>query len=214
MGMTWEQLTATPVLLATIGVLSAAIIVPLAKKYLFDPRTRLVVEVRVVAHPKSMALQKLTQEALKMNFTHPMWDLVRAKGCVLVNIKNVSKKKISGVTVGLPDLVSAMVCQVDEAEEPIGDKVMKIVPIGDIQPGHVRSLYIWTGNDMSDFDFSFIKKLFHVSADELDAVRFRFPMPRYILGKYAEYAKFVFLTIAVLFCLMMIAGQLGVAIKT
>ena len=102
----------------------------------------------------------------------------------------------------------------DEAEESIGDKVMKVVPIGDIQPGHVRSLYIWTGTDMSDFDFNFVKKLFHVSADEVDAVRFRYPTPGYIGGKYAEYAKFVFITTAVLFCLVMIAGQLGVAIKT
>jgi hypothetical protein len=202
--MTWERLTETPVLLAVIGILVTVVVAPLVKKLFFDPRLRLLVDVRIFAHPTHVALANATREALKMDFMHPMWGVLRATGCVVITIKNISKKKISGVTVRLPDLASDITCQVDDAEEFVTSKSVKAVPIGDIQPGHVRSLYVWTV-DMSDFDFGKIKKFFHVSADELDGVRFRFPTPGYIKGKYAQ----VFLTMMVLFALMMVAGMIG-----
>jgi hypothetical protein len=91
-----------------------------------------------------------------------------------------------------------MFYQMDETEDLI--KVTKGQPIavGDIQPGHSRVMHLWSRADRADFHFDKAKKWLHVSADELDVVRFRFPMPTYLSTKIQNQvlAAFVFLLVA------------------
>jgi hypothetical protein len=60
----------------------------------------------------------------------------------------------------------------------------QLIGVGDIQPKHSRVIHIWCNADVSDFNFSYLKRLLRISADELDTVRLRFPMPRYLWKKY------------------------------
>jgi hypothetical protein len=68
------------------------------------------------------------------------------------------------------------------------------ISIGDIFPGHRKVLYFWSRYDLSDWHFERLKKVFRVSADELDSVRLRFPTPHYLRTKY--YFRFVLGVIA------------------
>jgi hypothetical protein len=45
-------------------------------------------------------------------------------------------------------------------------------------------IYFETLEVGSDFDFGPLKQFIRISADELDSVGFRYPMPNYLLTKY------------------------------
>lgn len=145
--MIWDRLTETPILVALIGLLSAAIVVPLVKKHFFDVRSRMHIEVRAFPHLGNVALKN----AAGIDALDALWAVATAKGAIQVTIKNVSRKKISGVTVSVSnDFLGEMFCQIEEAAEYANLRRTKAILVGDIQPGHVRVLHIWTNFDRSD----------------------------------------------------------------
>jgi hypothetical protein len=188
-----------PVFGAMIAVLGAAIIAPLVKKLYFDVQNRLRVEVRAWNYRPSEALKKFVSDA-KLEYSNPMRKLLEAEGYLRVTITNTGKKKISGVTVAT-ELLFGVVLQIDDADEIIEAKKGQITGVGDIQPKHSRVIHIWTIADVSEFNFSVLKSLLRISADELDSVRRRFPMPRYLRQKNELRLVWIFnfLVIAALF---------------
>jgi hypothetical protein len=193
-----------PVIAAIIVVVGAAIIAPLVKKFYFDVQNRLRVEVRAWNFTTIEALKKIVGEHLdaKHEYFSPMRTVLNARGYIAVKITNISKKKISGVSVMAPETSISMFLQIDDTDGLIEVKKGQLISLGDIQPKHSRSIHIWVFADVSDFDFSFFKKrLLRVSADELDTVQLRFPMPRYLWKKYEPrlFLIFNFLVVAALF---------------
>jgi hypothetical protein len=183
----WSLFTEPPVVGALIGLLAVSLIAPIVKKYYFDVRSRLRVDVRAWRNKTSGALKKTvwdTLDAKRQYGDDPMRTLTKAGGYMMVTITNTSKKKILGVSVIAPDTNLDMVWQIDDADEIIEVKKGQPIGVGDIQPKHSRVIHIWSNVDMSDFNFFAVKHFLRISADEIDSVRMRFPMPRYLWKKY------------------------------
>jgi hypothetical protein len=182
-----------PIFAAIIAVIGAAIIAPLVKKFYFDVQNRLRVEVRAWNYKPSEALKKFASDA-KLEYSNPLRKLLDAEGYMRVTITNTGKKKISGVTVA-PEILFGVVMQIDYADEIIEVKKGHITGVGDLQPTHSRVIHIWTTADVSDFDFGRVKSLLRISADELDSVHLRFPMPRYLWTKYEPPLVLIFIVL-------------------
>lgn len=122
-----------PVIAAIIGVVGAAIIA-LVKKFYFDVQNRLRVEVRPWNFKTSEALKKIVQEPLdaKHEYFSPMRTLINAGGYMMVTITNISRKKISGVTVMTPETSVAMIWQIDDADKIIEVTKGQLISVGDI----------------------------------------------------------------------------------
>lgn len=169
------------VIAAIITVVGAALV----KKFYFDVQNRLRIEVRAWNYKTSEAAKKIWLEAFdaKRDYHSTMRRVLDVGGYMMVTITNIGKKKILGVSVMMLDSNMSMFLQIDDADEIIEVTKAQLVGVGDIQPKHSRVLHIWTSADVSDFNFDPIKGLLRISADELDSVRLRFPMPRYLRTK-------------------------------
>src|ERR1700730_477963 len=163
------------VIAAIISVVGAALV----KKFYFDVQNRLRVEVRAWNYKTSEAAKKIWLELFdaKRDYHSTMRRVLDVGGYMMVAITNISKKKISGVTVMVPDSNMSMFLQIDDADEIIEVKKAQPVSVGDIQPTHSRLITVWCNVDVSKFDFPVLKHLLRISADELDSVHLRFPMP-------------------------------------
>jgi hypothetical protein len=190
-----------PIIAAIIAIFGAAIIVPLVKKFYFDARSRLRVEVTPGKYQLSEALKKFARaqmDVAQSELFSPARTLVNYSGYATVKITNVSKKKISGVSIMASDETWHMIWQINDADELTEVKRGQALGLGDIQPKHSCTVHVWTPADISNFNFSILKKLFRLSADELDSVHFRFPMPNYLRWKYLDrlMLSFIFLLAA------------------
>jgi hypothetical protein len=114
-----EYFKQSPLIGPIIIVVGAAIIVPLVKKFYFDVQNRLRVEVRAWNYKTSEALKKIAGAPFdaKGEYFTPMRRLIDAGGYMMVTITNISKKKISGVSVTVPDGPFGMFLQIDDADE-------------------------------------------------------------------------------------------------
>jgi hypothetical protein len=184
------------VIAAIITVVGGAIIALVNKFYV---RNRLRVEVRAWNYRTSEALKKIAMEPL--DDIDPMRTLIRAGGYMMVTITNISKKKISGVSVMAPNSDMSMFLQIDDANEIMEIKKAQPFSVGDIQPKHSRVMHIWCNVDVSEFDFFRLKRVLRISADEFDSVLLRFPAPRYLRTKYEGQLVpcFIFLVLAAFF---------------
>ena len=176
MGGMIEFFKQSPVFAAIIALVGAAIIVPLVKMFYFDIQKRLRVEVRAWNYRTSEALKKIALEPFdaKHDYIDPMRTLIGAGGYMMVTITNISKKKISGVTVmALNSSDMSMFLQIDDGNEIIEIEKAQPISVGDIRPKHSRVMHIWCNVDVSKFEFSRLKSLLRISADELDSVRLK-----------------------------------------
>jgi hypothetical protein len=85
--------------------------------------------------------------------------------------------------------------QIDETKELIEVESGKMIGIGDIQPKHSRVIHIWSNLDVARFHFTNLKHALRISADELDSVRLRFPVPHYLWTKYGQRGFIIFNTV-------------------
>jgi len=171
---------------AIIALVGAALIVPLVKKFYFDVQHTLRVEVRAFSARTSEVVQKIVIGTLPSPFD-PLAKLVRSRGYLMVKITNSGKRKINGVSATLSNSLFEMQCQLDDDVELIAAKTGTKIDLGDIQPKHSRMIHMWSDLDTSDWSFGGLVGLKHIlqlSADELDNVRIRFPMSRYMRKKY------------------------------
>jgi hypothetical protein len=171
----WVSGLAVPVILGLV-----------LKKWYFDVQSRLRVDMRAWNYKTSEAVKAIVREPFeaKLDFFNPIRRIIDARGYMTVTITNISKKKISGVSVTGLEPSSDMCWQIDDANDIITAKKGEVIRLGDIQPQHFRVVHIWSNVDVSDFNFAWFKQLLRISADELDSVRLRFPTPRYLRKKY------------------------------
>jgi hypothetical protein len=180
-----EFMKQPPVIAALIALFGAAVIVPLVTKFYLATRSRLRVEVRAFRANTSEGVKKIVRDALgaQQQFFAPMYSVVGYHGYAVVTITNMSKKKIANVSAVSPAF--ALIWQLDDAAEAVELQPGQPIVVGDIQPKRSRVIHLWCSADMSDFHFGPLKnKLIRISADELDSVRRRFPMPQYLWKKY------------------------------
>jgi hypothetical protein len=204
-----EFIKQPPVIAALIALFGAAVIVPLVTKFYLATRNRLRVEIRPWRTKTSEVVKKIVREPLDamQQYFAPTGMLVNATGYMTVTVTNISKKKITGVSAMNPNSDMDMVWQIDEAGEIINVKKGQLVAVGDIQPKHSRIIHIWTNVDTSEFNFSWFKRFLRISADELDSVRLRLPMPRYLWKKYDF--RFIWTFLALLYSGLAISLYFG-----
>jgi hypothetical protein len=180
-----EFLKEPPIVAAIIALIGVTIIAPLVKKFYFDVQNRLHVEVRPWNYKVSEALKKTVEPSIeRIDYFDPIRQLARAKGYMTVTITNISKRKISGVSV-TANTDMETIWQIDDADQAMSvTRGKPPIDLGDIQPKHFRVIHIWCPVDISDFNFEWLKHFLRISANELDSVRLRFPMPRYLWKKY------------------------------
>ena len=200
----------SPVFAALIALVGTAIIALVTKFYV---QNRLRVEVRAWNYTTSEAVKKIAMEPFdaKHDYIDPMRKLMSTGGYMMVTITNISKKKISGVTVMAPNSDMSMFLQIEDGNEIIEIKKAQPISVGDIQPKHSRVMHIWCNVDVTKFEFSHLKGLLRISADELDSVRLRFPMPRYLWTKYEPQLFLIF--ILLVFALFFIGVYSGFIYK-
>jgi hypothetical protein len=200
-----------PVIIGSlIGLVALAIIAPALKKWYFDVQTRLQVNVRVwqASTPVAVARLHLKLHGSQVLEGLQVEDLDLVKSYVRLTIQNRGKRKVVGVTLLLSGLTSPAFCQIDDGEPLLRVSERAPILVGDIQPRHNRVVDLWSKDDLLESDLPVLKKTFKISADELDVVRFRFPMPQYLNTKVGDR---ILLTAFILVPLLMVwLAYLGV----
>jgi len=184
---------------AIIGVFGTlvvtAIIAPLVKKRYFDSRNRVSFEIRIWNYKTSNVLKQLADNDSKSRWKlgerdyksiEQMTNIAKCNCYIEATITNVSTKKITGVTVTMADTLLGDYVQIDEADAIVEVKAGEPISVGDIQPRHSRTAHIWTFSKRTDHAFSTVRKLLRISADEIDAVRLKFPLPPYLKDMYGR----------------------------
>ena len=94
-------MTLTQIIVAVFAPIAAVIIGLVVKYRYFDTQRRLRVEVRPFSSKTSGALKKIAKAALEDQniFYGPINKQIDAGGYMTVTITNISKKKISGVSI-------------------------------------------------------------------------------------------------------------------
>jgi hypothetical protein len=104
------------------------------KKWYFDVQRRLRVVVRPSTYKTSSALKKKVDGLLDSvrYFSDPLRMQLDAGGYTIVIITNISKQKISAVTVTVPYSSLTMAWQIDDADENNTVTTGQPIGIGDI----------------------------------------------------------------------------------
>jgi hypothetical protein len=174
--------------IAIILALVSAIIAPAIKKYFFDPRMRLIAEVRVWRSKTKNAVARRLNEALAKDDTSQA-SLLKSgnidSSYIELRLRNLSTKKLQNVSVTSKGFLSGSY-QIGDAEELLKLQNDVAINVGDIMPRHDRMLHIWSVLDLAGVSFSFLKGSFEISADEIDTVRIRYPLPGYLHNRYHD----------------------------
>jgi hypothetical protein len=173
-----------PILAALITLFGAAFLAPLVNRVIVvmsEKRAQLRVNFSVQDFEIPNNLRALVEkhvhqlekdnraiEPLKwFNYVETVW---------LLEITNTSKKKINGVTITAN--VGTGFYEAENEADLRQFENKKLITIGDIQPGHSKTLRIWSNINQSSFYYSELKDSFHVvSADELDRIIYKYPIP-------------------------------------
>jgi hypothetical protein len=182
----------TTVITTVITTVVGGVVLLFIKKLYFDGLARLRVEVRCWETKAPNGLRKYTDRIIGLveidKRPHldesDVRDFLRCSGYCTLLIRNVSKKKISGIGI-TGDFVNCFY-QVDDDATEVPSRVPKDkpIPVGDIQPNHHRKVHLWMSSDLAGAGFVWVKRQCKVTADELDGVSYRFPLPTYLARKY------------------------------
>ncbi|RWQ42900.1 MAG: hypothetical protein EOS21_07310 [Mesorhizobium sp.] len=168
--------------LALLGMVLAGVGYPYLKRRFFDPTMSLLAEIRLSpTKTKALVASKLSPvlQAMPWQEREIFQGLSHDGGYVSVVLRNVGKKKVSGVTVtvGAETLIINGTYQVDDDVDLKPVKNGLPIPVGDIAPGQNRVLHIWSASNYSDYPYNSIKSMFSVSADEFHLTRKTYPLP-------------------------------------
>ena len=107
-----------------------------------------------------------------------------------IEVENISKKKIENVWLS-GEGVSGTWYQINNDPQMKKCETDGKVALGDIHPRHVCNVHIW--NTTSQYKLHpEPKKEFRLSANEIDSVRYRLPLPGYLRWRYAGRAILLF----------------------
>jgi hypothetical protein len=186
---------------AVIAAVAAVFLAPLAKWLIWDRVYRLVVDVEIYkTKTEPFVEQFLKAEAAKLRPDYETADRLEKnsfyENYIRLTIQNTSRKKIAGISLLMSNPPPWGWAQVDEGT-PIKVTEAKI-PIGELQPHHKSLVQIWSSEPLRG-SWMELKERFRISADELDRVRIRYPMPEYLKQIYED--RFGVTAIGVLFAL-------------
>jgi hypothetical protein len=196
MGSGWMS---PQVILGVIGLVVVAIASPWIRKRFFDAAHKLRVTIEVSPCLERGVLVTLLKEERKKAAKEAalnkevavdeVFYLDRVRSYITVTIRNTGNKKVDGVVLRIVSVFGAF----DKGQYQLDDdnatqKVQKdgIIQIGDLRPQDQRLLHFWS-EDRPLMGVSDLKKRFVVSADQLDLLSYRFPLPSYILNRWEVY---------------------------
>jgi hypothetical protein len=172
---------------AVISGIVVAILAPLLKSLIWDRTYRLTVDLE--SHDTKtdpVTQQFLDKEIKKLEFgsdeKEQMWGQSYVKTYIRLTIQNTSRKKIGGISLLMADIPAFWGwAQIDEG--PPVKLTKDKISIGELQPHHKSVVQIWSSDRIGGWN---LKKRFRISADEIDRVRMRFPMPEYLKMVYRQ----------------------------
>ena len=184
-----------------ITAVVTAIVVPLVNHYLAKRREyRATVRIDIQANeflvpsPVKSALKPLS--VLETTSTKPtpiapddqLRILRRVRSYIRVTLSNNTDKKLTGVIVYITSkLPYDLVYQIDDDATLLGPDIKELF-IGDIYPGHHRTIHCWGTVSLSNTYPRFLSDLFRISADELKHRAYEFPLPNYLSDLYLPLA--------------------------
>ncbi|RWD14164.1 MAG: hypothetical protein EOS74_19470 [Mesorhizobium sp.] len=191
-------MTNLQIMFALLALLSPIAIVPLVKKFVFDSRMRLRAEVRISSAKTSQLVAKIVADYIRAlpydteegKAQHGMLvSFGSISGYTSLRLRNVSKKKLTNVSVMADDLYALY--QIDNGPQLHGLEKGKPLLVGDIAPGHERIVHFWSLSDYSDSHLG-MKTRYRMSADEIDSTSVRFPLPQYIKKRIIGWSLLAF----------------------
>ena len=202
-------MTQTPIIVVILAPLAATIIGLMVKHWYFDAQRRLIVTVLIWRSKQSRFLLKVLEEQVQGGLSiqndrwMPAFGMARAASYIEIEVKNASKKRIDGITIVPSEMGRDVRFQIEDGEELNATEDGKKIELGNLQPQHCVKLHMWSGYDVG-VRITDLKKLLRVSADEIDRVSLRFPLPPY--QKY-RYVRRLLGVLFVLFFLMYVWGM-------
>jgi hypothetical protein len=202
-----------PIIGAVIGAIAAVLLVPFINKWI-RAKKRLVVTLRLSEwKPPERIRSLIDAEARRMGSGDPdtmsLLILENGKSYIRMTIKNKSNTKITNITLR-SERVSHLVHQIEDQADlgVIEFKKGGSIAVGEVQPRHEKRVHLWSMDDLSHMFNQ--PKLFTVSADEVDRVVFRRPIPSHTKEKLADFGRLVlFVAGLVLAAFGVIWGQMG-----
>jgi hypothetical protein len=208
-----DSLLQPPIIAAFITLVGAVIIAPAIRYWFFTSRRRLRVTIRHWKMGSGELMKKLFEEEAdrRRNASDELkWAFLsfqRVQAYSEVEVENISKKKIENVWLS-GDGVSDTWYQINNSPEMKNCEKDGKIALGDIHPRHVCKVHLW--NTMSQYKLHpEPKKEFRLSANEIDSVRYRLPLPGYLRWRYAGKAILLFNIFVVggFFLLFIVAGS-------
>ena len=194
-----------------MSVIATVILAPIVVKLLnmlSEKRSQLFVVLTWNAAGKSKTLEERATNLITNNPAFrevrddSKWDEVRlfraffsSRSYLNFKVVNNSRKKLAHLT--MYDNDYSDLYQIDEGDVREVTKGQPIV-LGDLQPGREVELHLWSSTKVPIWNPD-TKKRFKFSADELDRIKFKEPMPEFLKQRYKESMfKYLF------FCMCMI----------
>lgn len=204
---------------ALIALVGAVILVPVATRIIgrrFEKQFSLEVSIVVDRFKVPPPIEGIIKEEVKRrDWKDPsikIFEETRIFQCWgQITIKNVSKKKVGNVSI-IPSSYTHLHYIVDNNSELSKCDGRPIVA-GDIQPDHERVVTFWSGYNFGVSWPVDLEKAFKISADEIDRVKYVFPIPDYLKPRFTFfppwvgfYWKFTTLVLSVLIGPMIVAS--------
>lgn len=148
----------------------------------FERRASLHAVLEFSRHAMPPILEEFVQKrARELEFNDPtrdgLLDQKHLYGFAALKIKNTSTKKIQNVTVRTGDVGNAYY---SVGEDSGNASKTKLIAVGDLQPGHERTVHVWCSRHLPDSSSYEMARNFRISADELDRVHYEYPFPPYL----------------------------------
>jgi hypothetical protein len=193
-----------PIVAALITLFGAVVLVPAvtwAINRYSERRARLTASITIHGAKQSSAISNILAERrakldmLERVREHNLWALEKPKSYIRLEIQNTGKKRIEHITVTTADALDRDFYQVEEGETKFIENEAEAdrrIAIGDLQPHQKSVVHFWSGGDLTDRSYRYgIKNWFLISADEIDRVYFRYPVPRLVTDRFSLIPKWL-----------------------
>lgn len=175
-------------------------------------KMRLVAEITISPAKISKAAEKrLAGKELISDAILPPWGGLGGYPSqnyyLVVKLNNVGKKVIKGAAIRLS-------ChgfyQIDERDEMVSIKPNERSVVGDVFPNDHMMIHVWLWSIASIDTIAFARRAIKISAEEIDSVKVRFPLPDYIRDQKSWRAMAIMLCLAALISVAILAANIVV----
>ncbi|MCW0218433.1 MAG: hypothetical protein OJI67_08945 [Prosthecobacter sp.] len=181
---------------ALITFAGTVVLAPLVNRlvqYLFEKRTRLLVNTQIWNFQITKDLSNVLEKARhSLEFNDPGKEALRydhIDSYIEIELTNKGKRRINSVTLS-QDFGSGYY-EIAGKNETHRARTDERIELGDLQPGKKFVVRFWTLGKASTMWALLLRRKVAVSADEIDHIRWKFPLPEYLARKYAVLPKWV-----------------------